>query len=371
MLQLRLKMSRDISMPLAIRTHSTQLEMLRGRHRSAFTLIEMMIVIAIIALLFSFMAVAVMSAISTAKSGATKATIIKVQGLLQQRIDSVIKRDPNPTLVQSLQAPNRFPNEKRAIAIARKYEFRKAFPQSWAEMTTYNPTVLVNQTIPTVAQRNPRTESAEVLFFLLTKANVLGYPPEGIDVFLTTEYGDTDGNGAPELLDAWGQPLRFYRWPTRLVRGAPWAPTVQGGIPFTPSATARLLMPALPTSAIDLTHDSDDKYGLMYSQANWSQEFPGVARTLPAAHAAYFENGLAPAPASMNPSPFYQLGAFHTLETFSVPLIVSAGPDLETGLYEPTDPIASHFGNLAAPDPAAVNATYDDISNLNIRSGGK
>ena len=364
-------MSRDMSIPLVTPPDLMQLGMRRGGQRPAFTLIELLVVIAIIALLFSFLAVGVMSAIGSAKAGATKATITKVQGLLQQRIDSVIKRNPNPTLVQSLQA--RFPNEKRAIAFARKYEFRKAFPQSWAEMATYNPTVLVNQTIPTAAQRNPKTESAEVLFFLLTKANVLGYPPEGLDVFLSTEYGDTDNppNGAPELLDAWGQPLRFYRWPTRLVRGAAWTATPQGAIPFTPSATARLLMPALPTSAIDLTHDSDDKYGLMYSQANWSQEFAGASQTLPAAHAAYFENGLAPAPTAMNRSPFYQLGAFHTLETFSLPLIVSAGPDLETGLYEPTDPVPSHFGNLAAPDPAAVNATYDDISNLNIRSGGK
>lgn len=339
----------------------------RDLGRSAFTLIELLVVIAIIGLLFSFMAVGVMSAIGNAKIGATKATILKVQGLLQQRIDSVIKKDPNPVLVQTLQAPNRFPNPRRAIAIARKYEFRKAFPQTWAEMSMYNPTVLVNQTIPTVAQRSPTTESAEVLFFLLTKANVLGYPPEGVDVFLSSEYGDTDGNGAPELLDAWGQPLRFYRWPTRLVRdGAGWTATPPG---FTPGATARVLMPALPTSPLDLAHDSDDMYGLLKQSANWSQEFG--SRTLPLAQIPYFENGLAPAPSAMNPSPFYQLGAFHTLETFSVPLIVSAGPDLSTGLYEPSDFGAPHFGNLGAPDPTQVQATYDNISNLNSRSGGK
>ena len=341
----------------------------RSQRRSAFTLIELLVVIAIIALLFSFMGVAVMNSIGYAKVSATKGTILKVQGLLQQRVDSVIKRDPNPTLIQTLQAPNRFPNPRRAIAIARKYEFRKAFPQTWAEMTMYNPTVLVNQTIPTVAQRNPRTESSEVLFFLLTKANILGYPPEGVDVFLSTEYGDTDvpPNGAPEFLDAWGQPLRFYRWPTRLVRdGAGWSATPPG---FTPGVAARVLMPALPTSPLDLAHDSDDMYGMLKQSANWSQEFG--SRTLPVAQIPFFENGLAPAPTAMAPSPFYQLGAFHTLETFSVPLIVSGGPDITTGLYEPSDIGAPHFGNLAGPDLTAVSATYDNISNLNSRSGGK
>ena len=35
------------------------------------------------------------------------------------------------------------------------------------------------------------------------------------------ETADTNGDGIPEIVDAWGHPVRFYRWPTRLVRPAP------------------------------------------------------------------------------------------------------------------------------------------------------
>lgn len=331
----------------------------RAVSRRAFTLIELMIVIAIIGLLFSVIVVAAMRALGTAKVAATRSTIIKVQGLLQQRLDAVLRKEPEKTLVDSLAVPGRFPNRKQAEVMARKFTFRQAFPQTWTEIETYYPNLLIlsNETAPPVAQRYAKSESAEVLYFLLAKANVLGYPPEGVDVFLSTEVKDTDSppNGKMELVDNWGNPLRFYRWPTRLVRGGGWA---MGG--FTASSTARSMIPSLPTTTLDLTHDPDDKYGFLKV---------GTANGLTSAEATYFEQGTAPM--SGAGSRFYNLGQFHTAETFSLPLVLSAGPDLATGLYEPSDTSTMTFGYLANPDPAQTNATYDNVSNFNIRSGGK
>jgi hypothetical protein len=34
-----------------------------------------------------------------------------------------------------------------------------------------------------------------------------------LDYFDSTEIGDTDGDGMPEILDGWGTPLTFIRWP--------------------------------------------------------------------------------------------------------------------------------------------------------------
>ncbi len=331
-------------------------------NRHGFTLIELLIVIGVIIFLMSVIGVVAMNALGGAKIAATRATVTKVQGLLQQRLDAVMRKDPDKVLVDSL-TPRFAGNRKLAEAIARKYTLRQAFPQTWAEAQGYFP-----GSGPMVNPPLRPQESGEVLYYLLTQANVLGYPPEGQDVFNSTEVLDTDipPNGFPEFVDNWGKPLRFYRWPTRLVRGGPYAP---GG--FTPSGTARALMPALPTTAIDLAHDSDDKYGLLQvNNPAWRPIFaPVSAPPMPVAHINYFENGLAPAPSAMSPSPFYQLGAFHTLETTSLPLILSAGPDGFTGLYEPND--TTNFGNLAAPDPAQAGNSYDSISNFNIRSGGK
>lgn len=328
--------------------------------RRAFTLIEILVVIGLIALLMSLLGVAVMSAISGARIAATKGTIIKVQGLLQQRLDAVMGKDPERTLVDSLAIPGRFPNRKQAEAIARKITVRRAFPQTWTEIATFYPALLPrsNETAPSPPAPLRPQESAEVLYFLLTRADVLGYPPEGDDVFSTAEVRDTDNppNGKLEIVDAWGQPLRFYRWPTRLIRGGPF---VAGGLTHTSASlnTARSLIPSLPTTTIDLVHDADDKFGFLRV---------GTSGGLSLGEATFFEQG--GAPSSGAGSRFFGLGAFHTAETFSLPLILSAGPDQETGLFEPGNTV--DLGFLAAPIPTAVNAIFDDISNYNIRSGG-
>lgn len=58
-----------------------------------------------------------------------------------------------------------------------------------------------------------RTARAECLYALL----VGGVGPLGSvfssDDFNANEVADTDGDGLPELIDAWGQPLQFFRWP--------------------------------------------------------------------------------------------------------------------------------------------------------------
>ena len=330
-----------------------------------FTLVELLIVIGLIIFLMAIIGVVAMNSLGTAKIAATKGTVAKVQGLLQQRLDAVMRKDPEKILTESL-TPRFAGNRKIAEAISRKYTLRQAFPQTWAEAQAYFPGAGPMANPPLRPQ-----ESGEVLYYLLTQANILGYPPEGEGAFNSTEVRDTDGNGFPEFIDAWERPLRFYRWPTRLVRGGAWS---AGG--FAPSGTARAMMPALPTTTTDLMHDSDDRFGLLQTGAlppgnrAWYPIFR-VAQ-IPPAHITYFENGLAPAPTAMNPSPFYQLGAFHTLETTSLPLIISAGPDGVTGLYEPNDVMpTTTFGYLGAANPSETNNTYDNISNFNSRSGGK
>lgn len=58
------------------------------------------------------------------------------------------------------------------------------------------------------------TARAEMLYALLVE----GQGPLGssfnADDFSDREVKDTDGDGLPEFVDAWGKPLQFFRWPT-------------------------------------------------------------------------------------------------------------------------------------------------------------
>ena len=71
------------------------------------------------------------------------------------------------------------------------------------------------QTVLTLFQsfHQHKTARAEVLYAILVE----GTGPLGSvfarDDFTDREVQDTDNDGMPEFVDAWGQPLQFYRWP--------------------------------------------------------------------------------------------------------------------------------------------------------------
>ena len=85
---------------------------------------------------------------------------------------------------------------------------RKYFPQAFFEVNA--------QVQPNVAA--PIANNSEILYDFLTGSNVLGDSPLGTDAFNSAETKDIDFDGLPEFIDAWGNPIRFYRWPTRLFR---------------------------------------------------------------------------------------------------------------------------------------------------------
>ncbi len=84
------------------------------------------------------------------------------------------------------------------------------FVDNWAEGVNGT-----NQTLVTTNLNNHThvTARAEMLYALLVE----GTGPLGSifnrDDFTDKEVQDTDGDGMPEFVDAWGQPLQFFRWP--------------------------------------------------------------------------------------------------------------------------------------------------------------
>jgi hypothetical protein len=252
---------------------------------------------------------------------------------------------------------------------------------------------VVAATFPGVdwSKHNTETESSELLYFFLFHSRSFGASDTNADRFTTQEIGDTDGDGLPEIIDSWGQPLRFYRWPTRLmdvVSVSPFQPVLadpdeqtdvpvylddnNDGVPETrhgirevdpdarriaatmirglPPESSMLPGGALPRDLM-LT-DPDDPIGRLYSE---------LERL----------NGLNGAP--LFAAEFNEAN-YHTPDTYHIPLIVSAGGDEELGLYEPTD--VTNRGHLAAYDlsesfAVMLDRISDNVTNRNRRAGGR
>lgn len=64
-----------------------------------------------------------------------------------------------------------------------------------------------------------RTARAEVLYALLIEGIGPMGSSFGRDEFTDRQVQDTDGDGLPEFVDAWGEPLQFYRWPVHFTTG--------------------------------------------------------------------------------------------------------------------------------------------------------
>ena len=197
------------------------------------------------------------------------------------------------------------------------------------------------------------------------------------DQFSDAEVRDTDDDGLPEFVDSWRQPLRYYRWPTRLID--PTAPN-----PFNP-----IFNTINDNTELDLTPDGDETDGLR-EILPWERLYASLLiRGLPPVPFAFGGNALQRDMLLVDPDdpvgllysfiedPNYQNlgidltqeineGKYHTLDTYHVPLIVSAGPDEQLGLYEPNEVDFDINGNGsvdAGEETAAgfINGSFDGI----------
>ena len=349
-----------------------------------------------------------------------------------------------PQRVEELLAGAPFNNDANSNTIPDTLEFKLLRPTAEQQLKDGYESVAPNPA-PTAGDITTRmtalwtrhnldrsTESSELLYFFLFHSGNFGSAEIGRDEFTEKEIADTDEDGLREFVDAWGQPLRFYRWPTRLIDpslplGA-FAPvftsendptdlrttlSVDRGrvdvgtreVDLLERSVADLLIKGLPrklqftnayitaacNSKIDRTgitdvdviippdpllRDPDDPAGLLYS---------------------LLESGIPAGDFAIDLSWEFNEANYHTPDTFHAPLIISAGLDAELGLYEPFDlGTASDIrrGNLAQynPDPdgdgtrfyehAAVadqqaelnqiiDILSDSLTNRNRRSGGR
>jgi type II secretory pathway pseudopilin PulG len=356
----------------------------RDLPRNSFTLVELLAVIGVIAFLLAILGVVLANMADKAREAATNATIKKIHTLLEQRVEA-FGRTMDPQL----------------SVLVRKDRKKSAFPQRYLDLDTSEPKLLAFNNKGkggTPDDARLRAESAEVLYFMLTQMNVAGATPVDASEFLASELGDTDGDGVLEFIDAWGNPLRFYRWPTRLIRPGGCLLTTVAELMSDTSDTLNVspdnaVYPA--TGPYDIIVGSADKLELMTVTSYSSGEFTiseidgilqrGLNRTA-VAHLTGEKVRQAPDVATSGllmpaldlalldsdpDDPYDQIGPtlnetlYHTVHTYHVPLVVSAGADGELGLGEPNSSTAAE--RLALVTNAS--AITDNITNRNKRTG--
>lgn len=213
----------------------------RGASRRGVTLIELLITMTIMAIIAAAILGTAAAAIEGAREKKTQSLITKIHTLLMERYASYETRriDVAPSIVQAIDnwvSLAATPADIQARSVARgqmladarllglRELMKKEMPDRWSDVQ-YVPLLLTKA--PPLAetyyrryqqiQSHPEVgtyQSAECLYMVIMMATGDG---EARTLFSKQEIGDTDGDGAPEFLDGWGNPIRWLRWPSGVV----------------------------------------------------------------------------------------------------------------------------------------------------------
>jgi hypothetical protein len=161
----------------------------------------------------------------------TRNTIRKIHEIVMPQYESYVRRRV-PAAVNGVTIFSG--NDARAIASRRLVWLRKLMmfemPDSWGDVGNATVDLRTGPVLAYAATKvslsaTPANGSAECLYMIASRGSG---EPDAMERFRTEEVGDTDADGAPEFLDAWGRPIEFIRWATGF--NSPLSP-VQSGDP--------------------------------------------------------------------------------------------------------------------------------------------
>lgn len=185
-----------------------RLSIRRTVDRRGFTLIELLVTISVVVILLALFGGAVSAARSSAAQQRTQATI--------ELIDEIVRR--HYETCESRQLPSNLTAAQRGAALRR--QVTADMPDTWADVQALRGSSEFNlprhrgyvAAYDAMATRlTPQFEDAECLFMILMQGGISDCV--ACTALSTARKGDKDNDGAPELWDDWGEPIRFVLWP--------------------------------------------------------------------------------------------------------------------------------------------------------------
>jgi prepilin-type N-terminal cleavage/methylation domain-containing protein len=178
---------------------------------NGFTLVELLVVIVILSILASLTLTGLNVGRHRAKIDRTKATIRKIDAVIQPMYEDYLDRSVPEAFLPVLMA-HEMPDRWRDVITEPEFT---AIASSTAAVDQCLRTGAIRAYSRIANSDAKRTElaqkltNAECLYLCVTRS---GYEPDALEAFRPDEVGDLDGDGAREFLDGWGKPIFFLRW---------------------------------------------------------------------------------------------------------------------------------------------------------------
>ncbi|MEX1041201.1 MAG: prepilin-type N-terminal cleavage/methylation domain-containing protein [Pirellulaceae bacterium] len=191
-------------------------------HKQAFTLVELLVVMAVLVLLSSLVLSALAGAAEQARENRTRSQIQKIHELLMSRYEDYRYRRVPPSKSGNVRARQgdrvdkirelmrmEMPNHKLDLSIG--VQILATSPSLW---NRYRRTVIRRtggaDWAAAVDLWAGTNQESECLYMILE--SMQDGDTNGLDFFRESEIGDTDGDGMLEVLDGWGRPIAWIRW---------------------------------------------------------------------------------------------------------------------------------------------------------------